>query len=362
MTNRNRIPRLETLEARDCPAPLTFQMDYYGNLRISGQIDPAGLEIVAVGANTFDISDGGIPVLTNFAVPGNISIQSGAGDDGILFDLSGGSFSGSFSANTGNGDDFVDIFGGNIDGNVSLTGVNTSITTATIIGGSFSNNNYIENLSNLFIIDDSFIGSSVNYSGGNLNDVVSFGNTAIGNSVSLRLSNGINSFDFLSGSIGGGLTVIAGSGDDPITIDGDVAGNAYINLGSGDNGYQQSGNLFSGLTLISGAGIDNVTIDTTGTIGGNAYFNLGSGDNTLLLDGGVFGSSLTYYGGVGVDDVTFGATSTTPLARVSMILGAGDDVVTLDAPDMIYLYIDFGIGIDSYTGIFTGPQYLANLP
>ncbi len=59
--NRSPKLRIECLEARDNPAPLSFAFDGLGNLQITGIPDNAngGLAVLVPAPNLVDVIDGG---------------------------------------------------------------------------------------------------------------------------------------------------------------------------------------------------------------------------------------------------------------------------------------------------------------
>jgi hypothetical protein len=234
------------------------------------------------------------------------------------------------------------------------------------VNGRLSDTNSTENINSFLNLSNTVIGSSVTYSGGTANDIIDFGSSTVGGNVSLTLNNGFNSFNLSGGAlgvIGGNVNISGGSGVDDITLDGIVGLSVSLNLGVGDNELQLSAGTVIGANLTMTSGLDDDAVILDGFIGGNVYLNLGSGDNTVDLLGTVGGSSFSYYGGLGVDSITFAVGSSTPLARVFMQLGSNDDVLNFAAADMASLYVDFGAGIDTITGILPFiPITLRNLP
>src|SRR5689334_17584881 len=111
------------------------------------------------------------------------------------------------------------------------------------------------------------------------------------------------------------------------------------------------------MTILGGTGSDS--LDTfAGTVGRNLSVNLGNAltdplkTNTFAFTGTVLGSRLTYIGGTGFDDVRLGDPilgGTLQGVYVSVMLGAGDDSLSIAATGLRYLYADFGAGADSFT-------------
>ena len=370
-------PKIECLEQRDCPAPLNFFFDSVGNLKITGS--PAspglgGLEIISGPDGVIEVVDGGITALPATPVNGNIIVQVDNGDDLILMDLTGGSLFGSVQVDMGQGDDEIEIFGAgtSIAGSVSLSKVNGFVLIEDVlIGGNVTINNASENLLNDITLDLSFVGGNFSYTGGTARDVVTISETFVGGNAYLSMSNGVNSFSITGGlttAIGGTVQFVGGTNDDNIVVDGIIGRSLYVNSSAGANSLDfNSGSILGGnLTVIGGFQNDSVDLGGVaggGTIGGNVYLNLGGGDNSFALNLTVGGSSLTYIGGINEDNITFDTSASTPLARVYMQLGLDNDSLTLMSANMRYLYVDFGFGLDTFSGTLPFiPVVLRNLP
>lgn len=361
-------PVLEILEDRNCPAPLTFRFDTLGNLTIQGNFsENAGvpsLEIIATGANTFDIIDGTTTALSDITVTGSISIYTNdPRDEFVLVDLGGlnavdASINGNLNVSLGAGDDtvmfdFNSPFSSSIGGNVTFNGVNTVdgvlFELGVNIGGSFTINNSLENVGDNIFVTTANIGNNFTYRGGNLSNSILFDSVQMGGSFFASMGNGgIQFVDFVDSSIGGMVNIQAGSGNDAISVDAsNIGSNLYLSLGGGVNSLDFAGTLGGGLTYIGGSDDDIVVIDNA-VIGGSLYFNMGNagssnGNQMVMTNSAVNGSSITYSGGIGVDYVEFGAGTVTNQARFTAQMGVGDDTFTLDSDSLGYLYIDFGL-------------------
>lgn len=86
----------------------------------------------------------------------------------------------------------------------------------------------------------------------------------------------------------------------------------------------------------------------TATISGNIFVDMGDGENTAVITGFLGGSEVTYSGGSGVDDVTFGTTGNA--ARFTGTLFDGDDIFTLLAGSSIAspFVVNFGDNNDTF--------------
>lgn len=84
------------------------------------------------------------------------------------------------------------------------------------------------------------------------------------------------------------------------------------------------------------------------TISGNIFVDMGDGENTASITGFLGGSEVTYSGGSGVDNVTFGTTGNA--ARFTATLFDGDDVFTLLAGSSIAspFVVNFGDNNDTF--------------
>lgn len=428
-------PCLETLEDRNCPAVM---YSYNGSdLMITGHFDDDGLgtpslSIVANSPQHFTITDGTTTLLSNLAVPGSINIYTNdPRDENISIDLTNGGISGNLSVNTGAGNDGLSIIGtgaNDIGGSVTLQGVNNPGSFplgifGVSIGRNLTINNAQETQFNSLLLLNTQIGGNFTYQGGNDTDIVSLSSTYIGGAAFVDVGNGLsNSVTLNPGSyVQSGLTIRGGAGDDSVLIDGSfingtltamlggsqfsgnsfsltssvsgnvsvtasgtaisqniidigtavapaaVQGSVYLNLSSGVNTVNVLGTIGKGLTVYGGINSDIINLGDSlnpadqANIGGAIYFNLGDGLNTANFTNGVFsGGMINYMGGAGTDSVTIGTNFSLNRARVSVMLGAGDDFFELDRTDLSYLYLDFGTGARTFVPppSFTFPYYI----
>ncbi len=361
---RNTIrPCLETLEDRLTPSYALF-FDGLGNLSISGTpTTPGGamIDIIVTAPGTYDITLDGNPIGTPLVALGNLDIRvNSPTTDMITIDLGGNSIPGNLSITTGVGDDMVAVFGpGSIGGNVRLDGVDTYIQDSVTVGGNFYSNTRDNEIA-FFDFFASFIGGNLTHISGNNIDNVNIGETFVGGSVYLNLGFDENGFtlDGLS-FIGSNLTYFGGSAGDDLSLDGTIGGNAYLNMAPAldlfTNTFEFTGSIGGSLTYIGGLGADEI-LTFSGALAGSAYFNMGGGDNTLDTTGAsISGPSFTYFGGFNTDTLTLDGTWA--LTRVFASLGAGDDEFTLGPIDLSFLYVDFGVGTDTFTDNFGGPFF-----
>ena len=243
------------------------------------------------------------------------------------------------------------------------TSIHSPLPSATV-GGNVSVNSVSENLGGGAVILASSIGGNFTMSSGNAVEIVGISASSIGGNAQFMLNNGDNVVTIASSLIGGGLTILAGSGNDDIVIDSFVSRSAYLSLSGGDNSLQLGlgGFIGSTLTMVTGSGDDLADFEMGSIVAGSMNLNLSNGDNRVDFGGNLFGPSFSYFGGAGVDSVTFEATSTAAQSRVTMFLGAGNDELTLAVADMAFLFADFGIGTDILTGSLPLRYFLFNLP
>ncbi len=373
---------IEKLEDRNCPAPLAFVSG--GTLRIFGTIDNVngGLEIVADGDNLVDVFDGGNQILDDAIVPGgSINVRVTPEGDGqlpgdmIAITLNGFTLSGNIRVDTGVNDDILTIDGGNgfIGGNIYTRGVNqTTLFDILEIDGTVTVNNLSENFDTVVTLDSTDVTGSLRVfgqRGGNpqlpVGDDLSLFASNIFDDVYVRFGgsspgNVLQDFD---SEIGGRFTYLGGNGDDSVLLDGNIGASVFANLGQGNNefilGAFNTPDVGDSLRIMGGN--DSNTVLLTGNVGRNVSIRLGNGTNTVDLVGSIFGRSFSYFGGSGVDSVTFDGSAS--LARFNVKLGSGDDVFTANSADLSRLLIDFGSGTDEYfdnAGIINAT--LRNLP
>lgn len=374
---------LENLEDRVVPA---FDLMYtpYTDLWTITQVANDGAVTVSVdGGNFLTVSDASGTANAGIA-NGSLTLNmlSGTGDVSVTLD---GFLSGNVMLNLNNGDRFLTFDGGAnaINGNLTIragTGdqsVELGLNSPLSVGGT----SFIDlgtGVDETFTTTGLFNGGNFTARGVNFFDDTDIGLPMfIGGSMSfysnMEAEDTIIALDFADWNIGSNLTILSGNGDEIFFInDGTIGGNLYMNAGNslafGIQDMDISGTTIGGnVTVLAGFSsfVDNLVMDGLTTIGGNVYVNLGSGDNGVIFDGTLGGTSVTYIGGSGLDDVFYNFSG--GLERIYANLGAGDDTFSLQstvAP--AYLYVDFGIGTDffdnQFPGVFTFPVILRNLP
>ncbi len=164
-------------------------------------------------------------------------------------------------------------------------------------------------------------------------------------------------------SVTGDLFYQGGVGRDRLFFDGNpsnVGGNVTVDLGSAgllDNTQQAQfkfGTIGGNLTVASSntAGNDFVHVLDAMTVNGNLNVDLGDGSNGIELYAHFSGSNIEFRGGAQTDTVSYSPTGAP--ANVNLVLGNGDDSVTLSktALSPSQLRIDFGDNVtDSFDNL-----------
>jgi hypothetical protein len=177
-------------------------------------------------------------------------------------------------------------------------------------------------------------------------------------------------------AITGDFTYTGGDGRDEVTMNGvgggtTVGGSAVVNVGDNTTGgvqfifFNLPGSSVAGSMTVTSTAVttlDSYSEHPMGKIGGNVSIDLGGGVNNATIVANHGGSTLSYTGGGGVDTVTFGPTTASHDATLS--LGDGDNVLSLIASVSGDLTVNAGTGVDlvDITSPFTiGGAFTANL-
>ncbi|MEM8945360.1 MAG: hypothetical protein AAGD11_09265 [Planctomycetota bacterium] len=278
--------KAESLESRICLAASAVVDD--GDLVISGDAE-GDIEIVAVGAGLYQVSEGGVVIADSSELQGvtddiRISLEETieATNDNVTIDL---------------GEEVVDrIYADLGEGDNSLT----------VTGGS---------------------ARSFFYRGGDGADDVQL-STTIDSWAWVRLRDGDDTLT-VDGDIGR-LYVAAGGGDDMVFLtDTSTLDYASLRLGNGDNEVVHSGSIDGRLRVAAGDGDDIVTIDENATVEGNVHLRLGDGANTATVNG-ILGGSFSFTGRDGDDTLTV-AQSADVADNIYARLGEGDNSASIEA-------------------------------
>ena len=236
------------------------------------------------GDNTVSPADG--------SVAGMVTVLTGAGQDSVTlgdgvttFDVAGVT---NFFDGGGPNDllfvnDFVTIH------NLTTSAVNsvTLAGTSTVHGSVYVAGGF--NVANDLTIDGR-VDAGVTYWGSGGVDTLTLSATAsVGGGVNLYLGGGNDVVD-LSGAIGGSLYLDAGFGDDQVTLSGSVGGNANLLLGSGNDSLDFTGSVGAAggttarLTVNGSYGNDTITIDAGSVVNGLLTVLGGYGDDSVSLN------------------------------------------------------------------------------
>jgi hypothetical protein len=379
---------IEQLEDRCCPT-VSAMVDTAGNVNITGA--PDGLvNINLTNDATYAITDNGVAVPITGAptgqAPGAViailsystsSFESAPGNDTITVNLNGFRMGGGLGVNMGKGLDTLNVngnavLGGTVPANIIGLGVNTLLVQNANVGGTIKIDSSRETQPGDFRLVNDVINGDVNIKSSNDRDNVTVDNTTIGRDLLLSLSDttggSANALTLTSTStVGRNLVFLSGAGGGTAVLDGTISGSATLNMGFGLDSVSLTGSIGSNLTLLAGHGVNLVTLDAASFVGGNVFMNLNNGLNFVDFEGSIGGTSLTYMGGSGVDNVTFNAFA--PQVRATALLGANNDSFILGAnTSLAALLVDFGShtlgGMNSFTnllGVHPFPITLRNL-
>lgn len=303
----------EPLESRRCLTVSVQVVD--GDLIVSGQAD-GPVEITAVDAETFEVTDNGAVVDSPSGVSDDIRIEldaDGAAENEVTLDLAGQAVD-RVIVDLGDGDNSFSLQGGTVDG-------------------------------------------SLTYRGGDDNDTVEIAADAVvERSVYADLGNGDNSL-LLAGLVERNLSVRSGDGDDQVQIAQDARVDRTVNafLGDGDNQLVHAGQIGRSLNVCAGVDDDTIELLAGSQVARSVCLSLGDGDNSLTLGGGedatsdaVIEGNLKYSGGDGNDSVEI-AEDATVGGNVDLRLGDGDNSVTHSGDIEGNLYIVSANEDDSVT-------------
>jgi hypothetical protein len=247
-----RVPTFESLENKRCLA-VTAMVTAGGDLRVEGAADGA-VEIVAVGAGAYRVTDNGVVIADS-------DVLTGVTDDiRIVLDDAGAGASNSVT--------------------LDLTAETTNSVDAIYANLGDGDNSF------------QFVGGTANsltYRGGEGDDAVTLGGS-IDAYAQLKLGDGDNSLT-VSGEIGR-LAANAGDGADAVTLaDGALVDrNVKLALGDGDNTTTIAGDVDGSLSVAGRDGNDAITIAETAAIADNFFARLGDGENTVTHNGNVGGN------------------------------------------------------------------------
>lgn len=349
-SSNKRQSNYQSLEHRRLLAVTVGSHD--GHMWVQGDADGL-VEVTAVGDQTFQVTENGVEIGTYENVSKNLRIrldQSAAQNDELKIDLLDEAFE-NISINLGKGDNHTEISGthrrgfddsfyvqrlriqggnGNDTADVSLitnksfvaqlglgddsVTLNSSTPFAEFRGG-FGNDTFevteegssehngpkIGRIVGLMgpgadVLEiDAETYSSVDVFAGTGSDIVEFGANAVFTDTSVHLGHGDNEFTH-RGWIAGDLRVLAGSGNDNITLAENSMGTngAVIILGHGDNNVSLRGNLWGNTYIRGESGADDIHIGSDGEIRGDFIGVLSDGDNTLMNEATITDRLLGY--------------------------------------------------------------------
>jgi hypothetical protein len=344
---------------------------------------------------THVVLNSGILTITGDANNNGITITEQATAGAYVVDANdiAGSHNQAFSGvnsivvNTGSGSDVLTLVGNAaaataLAGNLSVSGSGNLTVTST--SGSFNVNGQLaitETGSGSLSANLQGPGStfgSVTISSGGGGALLNFENgVRVAQTLSVGLGAGANRLTLQTGGgaavqVGGSLTVSGTTGQDNVTLDGATIGGA-VSINDSHAASVTAAIAGSGigtfLSVVGGAGNDALSL-TSSSVGQNLGLALGGGTNSVSLSGstvtgnlftsGATGTELLTVGGgtivsgyLSVNDpaaiaVNVGIANSTVRSYLSVISGAGSDVVTLTGASVGQnLGLSLGAGINS---------------
>jgi len=361
--------------------------DASGNLTATyGNTTATSISVVQTAPNEIHIFDN-LNDQGTFLAGGKLTVDVGNTLAGVFIsvDLGGFTYSGSVSVKVGNSPPLsgsnVDVENGTIGSDLNITTgtgddqIGVGLLTAVNVQGNANINAGASGASGDLV----FVGSAglATRVGGNLtvtnaNLFTLSGNSGVNptvggflNANSAAEGNGDNWTLDSTSSVLGSVYMTTGSGNDSVTLNGNSGGitgsTVLVNEGNGTNdftfGSLPAATISGNLTYMGGTGTDTGSL--FGTVLGNVAVVQGNGTNALVFGPTsiVMGTSVSITGGTGTDSIDLQGL-TAPGARLSAILGAGNDTVRFSAVGVLAsAYLDGGYGVNSFfpTGTFTYP-------
>jgi len=361
-------PVLLLMLACSSSAHAAFSFSFVGGtLTLTQSTDDGNITIDNNGAgNAFQTNDGS--GLVTYVAATNVVIDLLPNTTNQLdFDLDN-AHTGFVTLNLGDGARDMNLTGtsNSIGGNLSINagtdaqvleiGVNSGLT----VGGSMSIDLGVgfdtvdEDNNNIDITADmNFIG---------VNDFENGGTMNVGGNVVVDTSFEVEDTKFdddATMTIIGNLTYTGGDGRDEVTLNGvaagtSIGGNVIINVGDNTTGGNQF--LFLNLpntsvggdltaTSTSSINLDSFALHPTTTVGGVIMVDLGDGSNDASFAGTNAGTTGSYQGGSGIDNVTM-FVSGPAMDFTVQLLGAVDSFTLGGGTVLNSLSVDFGCGND----------------
>ncbi|MGF1581219.1 MAG: hypothetical protein ACFCD0_17780 [Gemmataceae bacterium] len=277
-----------------------------GNVFIDTGAGTDGVEILGANAltstilgnvNISGINTGFPNAVDSVTVGGFVQINNFQENDGITFDLLSSIVGNDFFINTGNGTDVVTINESTVGGQAfvqlgnSLGGIQTfSVTSGATVGRNLTV--LAGNLDDSVVLSGTIGGSAyVNLGNSLLSNTLAFNTgSTIGGQFTYIGGNGIDNLDTFAGSIGGSVFVnLMGGASNNVDFTGSMFGRSFVVLGgSGVDTFSLGATAAAPLASFYasfGAGDDTVTLDVYPFT--RLFVNLGSGNNDFNQPAGV---------------------------------------------------------------------------
>jgi hypothetical protein len=287
---------------------LTFGNTAGGVTHIGGDVSAFGYDDVRLSQGQNDVYGGNVAInLGSNPAPGSIAFREGSFSP-FLADVVTVSKSLTITASKG-------------DETIALSGVNIGENLGVSLGDSVGTGNLVVMSNNLVTPTVTTVGGNATFTGGQGKNVFRIGGATYNGNVSANVGTGSDTID-LSGraSTPAQATIISGD----------------LRITGGDGNITVADNLLGAAPI---------------TINGNAFFNLGSGNDSVTLANAP-GGRLFWTSGNGNDSVTFGDSNSVggQTWNVQMRFGTGNDTITLGVaggitpanPDFLTGFIDMG--------------------
>lgn len=336
-----------------------------GNDQISLQL-LSGVNTKGLSNLKLDLGDG-LNSVQAFSYAGffkNVSVTGGSGSDTLVIAAVSAKMS-NIAVENGDGDanTQIQLVDSKVSGQIKVTngtgaglgGLSLSFLSSQIRGVSYTSDLASNEVSfgtglGLFFSDAFTIKNSFEVKTGAGNDKVNFQsvtNSKFGKGINLSLGDGENEVGVGFGNVvSKALTITGGSGPDNVEISGSGSlGAVNVSLGAGSNFTALSGNSVAlGLSSLNytsasdGMATDTLLLARIQVLG-KSNTEFGAGSSTLKIDDSVFGGPFTADTGAGGDFVsidTEDSNASTILTKpVTIILGDGDDMLTLGGADAV---------------------------
>lgn len=329
--NRSSTVLYESLENRRLMA-VTVNT-YQDNMRVFG-VAEGPVEVVAVAADTYRVSENGVEIGTYSGIKENLRIdldQSGqATKDQVRVDMMD-QWIRHVVINVGDGDDFVKV-----SGRPRFDGTKTFAVYAGAGKDTVETDNWVRDWHTVDLGDgddtflhEKFAGAKLRLFGGNGNDRVTIApDSGFSKGFFMSLGGGNDSVE-IAKLHGYAAQINAGVGDDAISIlDAQIGADVNFDLGNGNNTLIAKGSYFGNFRVQGGYGSDIVNISNAQFVANqlnpSMSILLGSGNNSLTMQSTSLGMDLLFRAEDG-DDTVYLGEDLLASKNVRIVLGSGEN-------------------------------------